>query len=270
MFKKISPYNFLVTYISKIKKRQRFIIATFCLSFLMLFSTFLSFNQLKYYILILGVLTYFFTFFSILERIQKIEWATLFIHPIYFTIVFDLFFFLLPVRWLTRIPFISIYAISIYAILLSSNIFNVRVVKSLQLNRSAFSINYLFLTLTSFLVVNLILSFKLNFLFNLILISIFLFPLALQFFWVANPQNNLDRGLIKYAFLVSLYIGEIALIFSFIPLRQIIFSLLLTACFYSLLGLFYAYIEGRLFVNRVKEFLLVLIIIFIITALSIG
>lgn len=254
----------------KIEKRRRFIIATLLLSFLMLFSTFLSFNQLKYFIFASIITAYFLTFFSILERIHKIEWLTLFLHPVYFTLAFDLFYFLLPVRWLTRIPFIIIYAVSIYAILLSSNIFNVGVAKSLQLFRVAFSVNFLFLTISSFLVFNLILSFKLNFALNFILVFIFIFPLILQFFWSIDPKTSLDRKLIKYAFIISLFLSEITLVFCFLPLRQIIFALLLTACFYSLLGLFHAYIEGRLFANRIKEYLFVLIFVFIIVLLSVS
>lgn len=255
----------------KIEKRRRFIIATLLLSFLMLFSTFLSFNQLiKYFIFASMAATYFLTFFSILERIHKIEWLTLFLHPVYFTLAFDLFYFLLPVRWLTRIPFVIIYAVSIYAILLSSNIFNVGAAKSLQLFRVAFSVNFLFLTISSFLVFNLILSFKLNFMLNFILIFIFIFPLAFQFFWSIDPKISLeDRKLIKYAFIISLFLSEIALVFCFLPISQIIFALLLTAGFYSLLGLFHAFIEGRLFANRIREYLFVLVFVFIIVLLSV-
>ena len=76
---------------------------------------------------------------------------------------FLLFYFLFPTRWITRIPFIIFYSISVYAMFLVSNIFNVGVEKSLQLYRAAFSVNYFYQSLMVFLFANLILSLKLNF-----------------------------------------------------------------------------------------------------------
>ena len=57
----------------------------------------------------------------------------LFLLPILLSVAMYLFYFLFPVRWLTRIPFVLVYGISMYAVLLSSNIFNVGVEKNLQL-----------------------------------------------------------------------------------------------------------------------------------------
>jgi len=70
--------------------------------------------------------------------------------PIVLSIAFYMFYFLFPVRWITRIPFIALYAIAIYATLLCSNIFSIGVEKSLQLYRAAFSINFLFQMFASF------------------------------------------------------------------------------------------------------------------------
>lgn len=267
--KKINFYYSLLRRFSKIGKRRRFIGAAVFLSLLMLFSSFLSFQQMLFFLPIMALFVYLAVFFSILEGIDKIEWLMLFIHAAFFTVAFDLFFFLLPARWLTRILFIIIYMIFIYAILLSANIFNVGVVKSLQLFRVAFSVNFLFLTITSFLIFSLILSFKLSFIFDFILILIFIFPMALQFLWSINPTVTLDRQLVKYALLVSLFVAQVGLVFTFMPIRLVIMSLFLTACFYSFLGLFHAFIEKRLFKDRVREFLFVLIFVFVMTILSI-
>ncbi|HLC94697.1 MAG TPA: hypothetical protein VJH96_03975 [Patescibacteria group bacterium] len=260
----------LIRLISRISKRRRLIIATVSLVCIMLYSTFLSFSSIKYVILAVAAATYFFTFFSILEGINKYEWLMLFIAPVMFTVAFNLFYFLLPVRWLTRIPFVALYAISLYALLLSSNIFNVGVVKSLQLFRVAFSVNFLFLTMTAFLICNVILSFRLNFVLNFFLIFIALFPLALQFIWSAKPKVTLDKETVLYSLLIALYVAEVSVVFSFMPLKQAIFALVLTGCFYSLLGLFYSYLDRRLFTERVREFIFVIIFVFIIAFLSLA
>jgi diacylglycerol kinase len=215
-------------------------------------------------------MVYFFTFFSILEGIEKIEWLMLFILPVYFTVSLVLFYFLLPVRWLTRLPFIVIYAISIYAILLSSNIFNVGVEKSLPLFRAAFSVNFLFLSLTLFLILNLILSFRLNFFSNFLVIFLFTLPLIWQFLWSVDPKITLSQIVVKYGLLINLIMAEVGWVFSFVPVKASILAVFLTAGFYSLLGLFQAYIEERLFRERIREYLFVLIFVFILTILSIN
>lgn len=262
--------RFLYRFFDHVDKRQRFVISTLILTFLILMSSFLTFNQIKYFVFIIAGMVYFLTFFSILEGIKKFEWLMLFILPVYFTTAFVLFYFLLPVRWLTRLPFIIIYGISIYAILLSSNIFNVGVEKSLQLFRAAFSVNYLFLTLTLFLMFNLILSFQLNFFINFVLIFLFTLPINLQFLWSINPKIIIESAIIKYALLIALIIAEIGLVFSFVPIKSTLLAIFLTACFYGLVGLFQAYIEERLFRERIREYIFVFIFVFIITILSIS
>ncbi len=268
-FKKKSLYPFFLHLFSPIGKRQRFIVSTFILTLLMLTSSFFSFDQALYFFILLLFCVYFFTFFSILEGIDRMEWLMLFLVPAYFTLTFYFFYFFLPGRWLTRLPYVSLYAVSIYAILLSSNIFNVGATKNLQLFRAAFSVNFLYITLTFFLISDLILSFSLYPIYNFIFFLLLLSPLVFQFLWSIDPRTDLKPDLKKYAFVISLLIAEAALVFSFIPIKSTILSLFLTALFYSLSGLFHAYIENRLFRERVREYIFVLIFVSIIILLSV-
>lgn len=270
MRKKITPYNFFLNLFGRIEKRKRFVIGTFFLAFLVLISSFLTFNQVKYFVFFIAFSVYLTTFFSILEGISRIEWVMLFVLPVYFTVSFIFFYFLLPVRWLTRLPFVSLFTISIYAILLSSNIFNVGVEKSLQLFRAAFSVNFLFLTITAFLTFSLLLSFRLSFFFNFLLSLILIFPLSYQFLWTIDPKEKFSKELFKYSGLISLLIAELALFFSFVPIRPNIFALLLTATFYSLSGLFQAFLEERLFKSVIREYLIVFIGVLLIALVSIN
>lgn len=268
---KLSPYKTIYKILSRVGKRRRFIFGSISLAAAVIFATFLSLTQSLLISLPLALLVYFMTFFAILEGIDGLEWLMLFLHPIYFTISLYLFvIFLLPVRWLTRLPYLIVYAISIYALLLSSNIFNVGAIKNLQLFRAAFSVNFLFLTISSFLIYNLVLSFKLNFLLNFIFLVLATFPLAWQFLWSVNPSPEYESGLVKGALLIAFVIGEAGIILSFIPVRPIIFGLFLTTLFYCLLGLFQSYLSDRLFRERIREYVIVLICVSIITFLSIG
>src|SRR3989304_6573066 len=127
----------------KIDKRVRFVVSAGLLGGIMLFATFFNFDRAIIFIPLIIILTFFFTYFSLVEGIEKMGWFGLFLMPILVSVSFYLFYFLFPGRWLTRIPFLIFYEISIYATLLTSNIFNVGVEKSLGLYRAAFSINFL-------------------------------------------------------------------------------------------------------------------------------
>lgn len=262
-------YLYLVKLFNKVGKRRRFIIATVSMTLLYLVFSFQSFSQAKYFVIVMALAAYFFSFFSVLEDISGLEWLMLFVLPMYFTAVYCLFYFFFPGRWLTRLPYSIFYAVSIYAIMLSSNIFNVGATQALQLFRAAFSINYLYLTITSFLTYNLILSLKLNFLMNFVLFFILTLPLAWQFIWSINPRTFFAKDTLKMALIMSFIIGEAALVMSFMPIKANILSLLISACFYSLGGLFHAHLENRLFAERIREYIFVLLFIFGIAMLTI-
>jgi diacylglycerol kinase len=236
----------------------------------MLFSTFFLFNKLWIFIPIFIVFVYIFTYFSILEDINGSELVTLFIIPILFTISYYLFYFLFPVRWLTRVPFIIIYGVSVYAILLTSNILNVGVEKSLQLFRAAFSVNYFYQTVIIFLFSNILFSFRGSYFTNALLAGIGVFPLSLQLYWSIKLNLNIERQLILYSFLTSVMISQIAVIASFIPFKPSISALILTSSYYSLTGLINAYLDDRLFKQTIREYLFVLVFVILISILTIS
>ena len=142
----------------KISKRFRFVISAMIMSVIMLISTTFYFDKALFFIPILITFSYFLTYFSLLEGIEKLEWFTLFFMEVFVSVAFYLVFFLLPSRWVTRLPFVTFYAISLYAMLLCSNIFNVGVEKSLQLYRAAFSVNFFYQSIILFLTLNAVFS----------------------------------------------------------------------------------------------------------------
>ena len=252
----------------RIEKRFRFVISAAALSLLMLTSTFFLFEKALMFIALFLVLGYFFTYFSLLEGIERIEWFTLFLMPIILTVSFYLFYFLFPVRWLTRLPFIFLYGISIYAVLLCSNIFNVGVEKSLQLYRAAFSVNFFYQMGVSFLFNNALFSFRLNFLINSILVFLAAFLLAFQLIWSVKLDLKVERTTILYGLFIGLVIGEIALLSSFVPLKSTIVALFLASSYYSLSGLIYSYLDQRLFKETIRSYISVWMVVFGIMILS--
>lgn len=252
----------------KIEKRIRFVTSTFALSCLMLLTTFFFFDKALIFLPILILASYFFTFFAVLEGIEEMEWFSLFIVPVILTFSFYLFYFLFPVRWLTRIPFIIFYGISIYANLLASNIFNVKMEKSLQLYRAAFSVNFFFHTIIIFLLFNNLLSFHLGFILNGLVTGAIVFLLSLQLYWSVKMPPQLDKEIFSYALLTAIVLIQLTVIFSFVAVRGTILALFLAASYYSLGGLIYSFLDQRLFKETVREYLFVWGFVFVIILLA--
>lgn len=260
----------LVSFFLKIEKRVRFVISTLILTFLMLFSTFFFFENAWFFIPLFVLICYGLTYFSTIEEIEKSEWLTLFLTPVFFTVSFYLFYFLFPVRWLTRIPFIVLYGVSVYAILLTSNIFNVGVEKSLQLYRAAFSVNYFYHTVIVFLISNILFSFKENFLINGLTTGIVMFPLSLQLLWTVKLNLNIEKDLVMHALFISLVLAQVAVLISFLPLQTTVLALILAVTYYSLGGLTNAHLDSRLFKQTVREYVFVLGFVLIIALLTLS
>jgi len=269
--KKISLLiKFLYKKCLKVNKRLRFVIAALFLTFMMLFSTFFFFDKAIFFIPVLVVSTYLATYFAILEGIEKNEWVTLFIVPVILTVAFYSFYFLVPGRWLTRLPFILFYFVSIYAVMLTSNIFNVGVEKNLQLYRAAFSINFLYQTIVSFFIFNIIFSLKLNFFLNALICGGISVILSLQFFWTQKLKHYWEKEVLLFACFVGLIIFQTTMVLSFLPLNTAIFALSITALYYGLTGIIYNYLDQRLFKETIREYVFVLGFVLVILLLSIN
>jgi len=252
----------------KIDKRTRFIVSTAILSFLMLLSTFFFFDKVLIFIPVFVFAAYFLTYFSLLEEIEKIEWLMLFLIPIVFTVSFYLFYFLFPVRWLSRLPFILFYGISIYANLRTANIFNVGVEKSLQLYRAAFSVNYFYHTVIIFFLANFLFSLKLNPFLNGIISALMVFVISVQFFWTIRLKLNIEKETYQYALIMGLIIGEAITALSFFPFETSLMALLITASYYGVAGLIYSFLDQRLFKETTREYIFVIVFVFAIAILS--
>lgn len=255
---------------NRVEKRLRFVLSALLMAGFFVFASFFEFHYVWLFVPLFIIGTYFFTYFSVLEGIEKIEWLMLFLMPVLFTVSFYLFFHLFPIRWLTRLPFITIYGISFYAILLTSNIFNVGVEKNLQLYRAAFSVNYFYQSVLVFLLSNVLLSFKFNFLVNAFFTFLFTFPLTIQLFWTVNLDRTLEKKIRNYSLLSTFLITQLMALMSFIPLKATILSLFITGSYYSINGLLYHHQDDRLFPNVIREYLLVLGFVFLIVLLSIN
>ncbi|MFH0773407.1 MAG: hypothetical protein V1922_03800 [bacterium] len=253
-----------------IEKRIRFVISTVSLTLLLLVSTFFFFDKAVFFLPLLILASYCATFFSLFEGIEKIEWYMLFLMPVLLSVAMYLFYFLFPVRWLTRIPFILIYGISMYAMLLSSNIFNVGVEKNLQLYRAGFSVNYFIQTMVFFLLGNVLASFHWGFLANTLVFSLLSGAMSLQLYWSIKLDMHIRKEVLNHAWLTALIVGEGSLLLSFLPLQESMFALVIAVLYYCVAGLTHLHLDERLFKHSVREYATILIVILVILFLSIS
>ena len=255
---------------SKIEKRFRLVIGVLFCTLFMLFSTFYFFDKLWFFIPLLFILSIFSTYFVLLEKIDKVGWFGFFFMPTFLSISFYLFYFLFPGRWLTRFPFIIFYAISFYANLLITNIFFVGAQRNLALYRAAFSVNFLYQTILAFFIFNVLFFLRQNFLFNMFVVAVIIFLLSLHLFWSIKLKNFFEREVVFFALLLALMASEITFLLSIIPIKPTIASLFLTSFYYSLAGIFYHLIDEKLFKETIREYLIVLGFVSLITLLTLS
>ena len=249
-------------------KRKRFLITSLILS-----SGFISFqfleNQYKFYAIgLLAIMTVVLFFFSLKEGLERNMTLLTLILPTFFTVGVGIFWFLLPVNFLTRLPVIGFYAVGIYVLCLTMNIFTVATIRTIALLRAARGVSFVLSLLTSFLIFDAFMSLKIPIFYLVSLISIFSFPIFFQGFWTSSLNRDYERNVFNISFYSSMIVGEIAAMLYFWPVTVVVGSLCLTVVVYILLGLGQAKIETRLFYQTVREYLLVGILVFIAMFLS--
>lgn len=244
-------------------KRQKIVFSSLILSVGLLSTQLVPFYLTYKFIFALGILAYLLSLWSLLEGINKLKAVVLMILPTLFTLSVASYYFLLPIRWLTRLPVAFIFGLSFYSLLLAQNVFNVASIRTIPLYRAASTVAFLFTLITAFLLFNVIFSFNLFFIWNGVVISLLSFPLILQIIWSVE-MDSLSSSVILTSVFLSLVIGEVALSLSFWPILGPMGSLLLSAVVYLILGVITHHMRDRLTRGAVTEYLGVAALIFIV------
>src|SRR4030042_5994664 len=145
--------NFLTKIASwTITKRQKFILTAGFLTVFLVTSQTVPESLRFQTIAVLALATLVLSIFSLWGELSGIKYFLLLLLPVYFVSGVTLFYFLLPVRWLTRLPFAFLFGISVYLLMLTANIYNVAAIRTIALLRAAHAVGLLFsLTSTFFL-----------------------------------------------------------------------------------------------------------------------
>ena len=238
-----------------LNKRQKIIITSLILTMGLLSTQMVDFNLRFRFIAGLGVLAYLLSLWSLWEGLSKTKALVLMILPAFFTVAVSSFYFLLPVRWLTRLPVAFIFGLTFYLLLLAQNVFNVASIRTIPLYRAASTASFLFTLLSAFFLYNVIYAFNLLFIWNGVLVFLVSFPLTLQVLWSLEMEDKISQATIIQSFIISLILGELGLAFSFWPMLTTIWPLSLSSSMYVLLGLTTQVLRGKATKRVVWEYL---------------
>ncbi len=254
--------------ILNLSKRKKFVLTSFVLALGLLITQIMKIEHRYESIVVLSALSFLFSIWCLWEGLSGITWITVLILPPLYTAGVGLFYFLLPARWLTRLPVALFYAFGMYSLLLTENIFSVAAIRTIQLLRAAHAVGFLLTLVAAFFLYDTILSFRFPFWVNFFLVFLATFPLMLQGFWSVKLQDFLSKPVILYSILLSFGIAEVALFLSFWPVTVTVGSLFLTTMMYVLLGLFQHHLDERLFRRTAYEYILVGVVVFITVFLT--
>lgn len=217
---------------------------------------------------LLTCITFVLSAFVLRYDLKGIEWLTLLSLPTLFTTAISLFYFLLPVRWATRLPVAALYAVGMYALLLTENIYNVAAERGIGLLRAAHSVGFLVTLVTDFLLLFTILSFRLPVLVTAILIALVNALLFIQSLWSYELGKTLNQKVGEIVVILTVLSFELTWILLFWPIKPILIALLLTSGFYSTVGMAQQYMVEKLYKKTIIEFLSVLCIVFILALIT--
>ena len=258
----MTPFN--------LKKRQKIILNTVILTIGLLSTQLVDFNLRFKFITGLAVLSYILSLWSLWEGLNLTKAIVLMILPVFFTGALASFYFLLPVRWLTRLPVAVAFGLMFYLLLLAQNVFHVASIRTIPLYRASSTAAFLFTLLSAFFIFNVIYAFKLLFILNGVAVFLISFPLILQVLWSITMEDRVSTAIFVQTLVLSFVMGELALVFSFWPMPTTIWPLVLSSSMYVLLGLTTNFLRGRGSRRLVLEYLgigaIVLILSFLTTS----
>lgn len=251
-----------------LSKRQEFVLCTIVLTFGLILTQLVPFDFRYPMVAILSVVAFVGSALALREDLRGIEWVTLLTLPTLFTAAIALFYFLLPVRWATRLPVAAAYAMGMYALLLTENIYNVAAERGIGLLRAAHSVGFLITLVTDFLLISSVLSFRLPVLLTALLIALVNAVLMYQSVWSYELGQTVNRRVGEVVGVFAIVIFEFSWILLFLPIKPILVGLVLTTALYSLVGMAQQYVEEKLYKKTVIEFISVFLIVFVLTIIT--
>jgi hypothetical protein len=247
-------------------KRQRFILSVIVLSVGLFSSEYILGKSAISIVFILSLLTSFFLYLGLKDDLKDNFNIQVFILPFLYSLSIGLFYLLVPARLITRIGITSLYALGLYSLFLSQNIFTVSSIRTIALLSGARTVSLVLTLLSFFFLSNVVFSFHINVFITLVLIFIYSFLFVLQSIWVYTLDKN-PLSQIFWVLSLTICLVEVAFFLWFRLSTPTVLALFLTAIFYVLVGLTQAWFEKRLFRGVILEYFWLTVVAFIFLVL---
>lgn len=236
-----------------ISKRQKFLISVVVLSLSLFFSEYVFNSSVLFLSLALGIATDIFLFAALFKDLRESFAPQAFFLPFLCSLAFSLFFFLTPTRLISRVVITSLYAVALYALFLSENIFLVASTRTIALTNSAKIVTFVISLLSYFFLINTIFSFRLPFFATTLLIALFSFFFIMHGLWTYTLAKSLKADLL-WSLILTICLFELSCVLWFWPTSSTLIALFLTAAFYTLVGISHMWFDKRLFQSVFWEY----------------
>lgn len=234
-------------------KRQKFVLAIFVLSLGLFTSEYLFSGYAVVVAFLLGFLTDIFLAGSLYEDLKENFSLQPFVLPFLCSLAFGLFYFLTPSRLLSRLVLTTLYAVGLYSVFLSENIFVVASIRTIALLNSARIVTFVITLISFFFLSNTIFSFRLDLLSTTALFALSTFLFIFHAIWTYTLESSITKDLV-WDGILTLCLVEFATVLWFWPTPPTVFALFITAVFYILTGLAHVWLDKRLFKNVLLEY----------------
>lgn len=252
----------------EITKRQKIILMAFFLTVVLITTQTVGENLRYQTIGFLALSTLFLSIFALWGELSGIKYFLLLLLPVYFVVGASLFYFLLPVRWLTRLPFAFLFGISVYLLMLTANIYNVAAIRTIALLRAAHAVGLLFSLVSTFFLTNVLFSLHFPFYFVVVGAIVIVMPLYLVGLWSYGLEDFISRRVFVYCLIFTLVTAQITLVLSFWPIVPTAGALAMTTTMYVLLGLGQLHLEDKLKTRVFWEHVGIALFVFVIIVIS--
>jgi hypothetical protein len=243
-------------------KRQRFIFAVIILSLGLFIAEYILGKSAISIVFVLSLLTVVFLFLTLRQDLKDNFSPQVFILPFFYSLAVGLFYLLVPARMVTRVGITSLYALGLYSLFLSENIFTVSSIRTIALLSGARTVSLVLTLLSFFFLSNVVFSFHINVLLTLLLIFVYSFLIVLQSIWTYTLEKN-PLSEIFWVLSLTFCLVEVTVFLWFRQGSPTVLALFLTAIFYVLIGLTQAWFEKRLFRGIILEYFWVTVVSFI-------
>ena len=255
-----------------LNKRQRFAVGVIFLSISLFIVDHFFIRSSFIGIFILAILTNIFLYWGLYKDLKGNFSPQIFILPFLYTLGFGFFSPLIPARIIADLALTVIYAIGLYSLFLSQNIFTVSGIRTIALLSGARTVSFVITILTFLFITTIIFSLNFNVVIALFLFFITSFLLTFQSIWTYTLEKSVRKNFI-YVLLLSIAQLQVATILWFWPNKSwllssfdpppVLISLFLTGVFYIFIGLSHLWFERRLFKSTLWEYMWIGILVFV-------